>query len=535
MSDTPPVTASGRLDRGVLVVSAVVVVGAFMSILDTTIVNVALATLSRKLHSPLHTIQWVATGYLVALAVVIPITGWASERLGAKKLWLLVVALFTVGSALCGTAWSAGSLTFFRVLQGLGGGMIMPAGMTILAQTAGPRRLGRVMSVVGVPAVLAPVAGPVLGGFILQDLSWRWIFYVNVPIGVLALVLGLRLLPDSEAKRSEPLDVRGLALLSPGLAAIVYGLSEISGKGGIGYVGAWLPILVGVGLVTAFTYHALHISGRRPLLDVRLFRLPAFAASAVTVMLIGSVVFGVMLVLPLYFQIARGASTLTTGLLLAPQGFGAALVIPISGRLADRVGGGIVSVAGLLVMTAATIPLTMLSAHTPGEATSLILFFRGVGLGCSMMPAMTAGYATVTRADIPQATTILNVFQRVGGSIGTALLSVVLEHQVNANLPGVPGLAGGSVRVLPAAVRAQIATPLAHAFDSTFWWAVGMTALATVPALVLAAKTPRGALEGAGGERESLRGQDGATVYELKAGAGSPKPDQEDSRSRLAS
>ncbi|MBV9808871.1 MAG: hypothetical protein JO286_16930 [Solirubrobacterales bacterium] len=148
---------------------------------------------------------------------------------------------------------------------------------------------------------------------------------------------------------------------------------------------------------------------------------------------------------------------------------------------------------------------------------------------------MTAGYATVTRADIPQATTILNVFQRVGGSIGTALLSVVLEHQVNANLPGVPGLAGGSVRVLPAAVRAQIATPLAHAFDSTFWWAVGMTALATVPALVLAAKTPRGALEGAGGERESLRGQDGATVYELKAGAGSPKPDQEDSRSRLAS
>jgi MFS family permease len=166
MSET--VSTSGDaprgLDRGVIVVSAVVVIGAFMSILDTTIVNVALATLSRDLHSPLDTIQWVATGYLVALAVVIPMTGWASERFGAKRLWMVVVALFIAGSALCGFAWSAGSLIFFRVLQGLGGGMIMPAGMTILAEAAGPQRIGRVMSIVGVPMLLGPVFGPVLGG-----------------------------------------------------------------------------------------------------------------------------------------------------------------------------------------------------------------------------------------------------------------------------------------------------------------------------------------------------------------------------------
>src|SRR5919109_648007 len=205
--------SSERLDRGIIVISAVVVIGAFMSILDGTIVNVALATLSRELHSPLHTIQWVATGYLVALAVVIPMTGWASERFGAKQLWMVVVALFVAGSALSGLAWSAGSLIFFRVLQGLGGGMIMPAGMTILAQAAGPQRVGRVMSVVGAPMLLGPILGPVLGGLILQNLSWRWIFYVNLPIGALALAMAFKLLPRSEPQRSERLDFVGLALL----------------------------------------------------------------------------------------------------------------------------------------------------------------------------------------------------------------------------------------------------------------------------------------------------------------------------------
>lgn len=495
MSDTgdAPSARPGRLDRGIIVVSAVVVVGAFMSILDTTIVNVALATLSRELHSPLHTIQWVATGYLVALAVVIPMTGWASERFGAKRLWMVVVGLFIAGSALSGLAWSAGSLIFFRVLQGLGGGMIMPAGMTILAQAAGPQRVGRVMSIVGVPMLLGPVFGPVIGGLILQNLSWHWIFYVNVPIGAVALVLGSRLLPHSQPQPCERLDLRGLALLSPGLAGIVYGLSETSSQGGIGYVGAWGPIVIGIALVGAFAWHALHFAGRRPLLDLRLFRSPAFAAAACAVLLIAAVVFGALLVLPLYFQIARGASTLATGLLLAPQGLGAALVMPISGRLTDRIGGGIVSVFGLVVMTAATIGLTQLTAHTSYTVTAAILVIRGVGLGCSMMPSTAAAYATLTQASIPQATTLINVFQRVGGSIGTALLAVVLEDQIRTGAP--QAVSGGSIAPLSAGLRARVATPLAQAFDHTLWWAVALTALALVPAIVLAVKSRPAALD----------------------------------------
>ncbi|MBV8941370.1 MAG: DHA2 family efflux MFS transporter permease subunit, partial [Solirubrobacterales bacterium] len=427
--------ASDKLDRGVIVVASVVVIGAIMSILDTTIVNVALATLGRELHASLSTIQWVASGYLVALAVVIPMTGWASERFGAKQLWMFVVGMFVLGSALSGLAWSAGSLIFFRILQGLGGGMIMPAGMMILAQAAGPQRIGRVMSIVGAPMLLGPILGPVLGGLILQDLSWRWIFYVNVPIGAVALVMALKLLPETTPQRGERLDLAGVALLSPGLAAIVFGLSEIATQGGIGHLGAWGPILAGVGFVVGFVWHALHTTARKPLLDLTLFRSPGFSASAVAVFLIGAALFGSLILLPLYLQVDRGESTLGTGLLLTPQGIGAALTMPISGRLTDRIGGGPIVLFGLIVMTAATIPLTALTGHTPYTAISAILFARGIGLGCSMMPAMASAYTTIARSAIPRATTALNVLQRVGGSIGTALLAVVLEQQIKAAIP----------------------------------------------------------------------------------------------------
>src|SRR3954452_13478663 len=233
------------LGREVWIVAAVVVVGVIMSILDTTIVNVALETLSRELDAPLNTIQWVSTGYMLALAVVIPLTGWMSERFGAKQVWMTSVALFGLGSALCGFAWSAESLIFFRILQGFGGGMIMPVGMSLMTQTAGPHRVGRVMSVIGVPILLGPILGPVIGGLIVDSFSWRWIFFVNLPVAALALGLAARLL-HADAGRADAgrLDWLGLLLLSPGLGAIVFGLSETETHGGITAPIAWVPIVV---------------------------------------------------------------------------------------------------------------------------------------------------------------------------------------------------------------------------------------------------------------------------------------------------
>ena len=256
-------------------VAIVVIVGAIMSILDTTIVNVALESLSRDLDAPLSTIQWVATGYLLSLATVIPLTGWAAERFGPRRVWMTAVGAFAVTSALCALAWSAESLIAFRVLQGLAGGMIMPIGMITLAQTAGPSRVGRVMSVIGVPMLLAPVLGPVLGGLIVTHLSWRWIFLVNLPIGVIGLVLAARLMPAGRSigrggeGAPSKLDWQGLLLLSPGLALLVFGLSEVSTHGGV-TVGAAAADRRGLALVAAFVVRAWH--SESPLVDVQLFR-----------------------------------------------------------------------------------------------------------------------------------------------------------------------------------------------------------------------------------------------------------------------
>src|SRR6187399_2983608 len=219
---TPMTTADARpagsdgLDAAVLKVAAVVVLGAVMAILDTTVVNVALQALTLQFKTSFDTIQWVVTGYMLALATVIPVTGWACDRFGTKRPYLLSIVLFLIGSMLAGMAWDVTSLIAFRVLQGLGGGMLMPAGMTILTRAAGPQRVGRVMSVLGVPMLLGPIGGPILGGWLVDAVSWRWIFYINVPIGVVALLLAFRLLPKDEPRPAERFDFPGMLMLSPG-------------------------------------------------------------------------------------------------------------------------------------------------------------------------------------------------------------------------------------------------------------------------------------------------------------------------------
>jgi EmrB/QacA subfamily drug resistance transporter len=476
------------LDREVYVVAAVVVVGVVMSILDTTIVNVALETLSRELSAPLNTIQWVATGYLLALATVIPLTGWSSERFGAKRIWMTSVALFGLASALCGLAWSAESLIFFRILQGFGGGMIMPVGMSLLMQAAGPDRAGRVMAVIGVPMLLGPIFGPVIGGLIVDNASWRWIFYVNIPVAILALGLAARLLTADQGRADAGrLDWRGLLLLSPGIAGVVFGLSQTESQGGFGDPLVYVPIIAGLALVAAFVLHARRAA--RPLIDVGLFRHGAFSAAAATTFQLGGALFGAMIILPLYFQVDRGETALTAGLLMAPQGVGAAFAMPLAGRLTDRIGGGPVVVTGLIISTLATIPLAFVSASTSYGVRAALLVVRGIGMGSAMMPAMAAAYSVLTGPEVPRATSALNVIQRVGGSLGTALLVVALQHEVRSALPS--GGGGGAVQQLPDDVRARVAEPLADAFGNTFWWAVGMSLIAIIPALWLLRATRR--------------------------------------------
>src|SRR6201996_5886126 len=285
-----------RIEPYVWKIAGVVILGMTMSILDTTIVNVALDTLSKDLHSTIAQIQWVVTGYLLALAAVIPLTGWAARRFGAKRVYLVSIGLFTVGSALCGLAESSTSLILFRVLQGLGGGMIMPISQMIMAEVAGPKRMGKVMSIVVMPAMLAPILGPVVGGLILQNLHWSWIFFVNVPIGIVAGVLGARMLPDSELGEAGKLDVTGLLLLVTSMPLVVYGLSEIATKESFTAPSVIWPIVGGIALAGWFGWHALHIE--RPLLDVRLYANRIFAAASLTTFGLGAALFGAMILVP---------------------------------------------------------------------------------------------------------------------------------------------------------------------------------------------------------------------------------------------
>jgi EmrB/QacA subfamily drug resistance transporter len=499
------------LPKDVRPIAIVVVIGAIMSILDATIVNVALQTLRSDLGVSLATIQWVSTGYLLALAAVIPLTGWMAERFGPRRVWMVAVASFVATSVLCGAAWSAGTLIGFRVLQGLAGGMIMPIGMITLAQAAGPKRMGRVMSVVGVPMLLGPIVGPVLGGLLIDNLSWRWIFFVNVPVGAVGLVLAYRLLPKGRAvgRSSEagvatpPLDKVGLVLLSPGIAAIVFGLSEVGTHRTLATVSAWLPMLVGALMVTTFVLRARVIE--HPLVEVRLFRGRGFSAAAGTTFLIGGALFGSMILLPLYYQVVRGESPLTAGLLMTPQGVGAAIGMNVAGRLTDRIGAGRVVPVGLLILALGTIPYATIGGSTSYGILMAGLFVRGLGLGGTMMPAMAAAYATLdSGAEVPRATPMLNVLQRIGGSIGVAILTVILENSLQSEVSGatggrgIPGGGDGAVGgTLPDAVRERLVDPLGAAFSHAYTWSLVGILAALVPALLLMREERRARLRAA--------------------------------------
>ena len=447
-----------NLEPHVKRIAIAVVLGAIMSVLSTTIVNVALETLALELDASLDSIQWVVTGYMLALAAVIPVSGWAAARFGARRVYVLSLVLFTAGSALCGFAWSLETLVAARVLQGLAGGLLMPIGQIALIRAAGPRNMARVMSAIGVPIILAPVFGPTLGGLLVEHVGWQWIFFVNVPVGIVAAVAALRLLPRDGALQAERLDVTGLALVATGLVGITYGLAESGAAGSLAAPQVLVPALTGVALVAAFVRRALRIE--RPLLDVRLYANRAFASASVTTFALGAALFGGMVLLPLYFQLVRGEDAIVTGLLLIPQGVGSAFAMWLSGRVTERLGAGLTSLAGGVVMVVATLPFVLIDATTSYWLLGVAMFVRGLGIGMATMPAFTAAYATLRPHEVNDAAPQLNVLQRVGGSIGTAIFVVVLHNGIAADAPA--------------------------AFAHTYWWVVGVSVIALVPTVLLA-------------------------------------------------
>ncbi len=466
----------------------VVVLGAIMSILDVTVVNVALNDLTKEFNTPLATIQWVATGYTLALATVIPITGWASARFGTKRLYIISIALFVAGSMLAGAAWSAESLIAFRVLQGLGGGMIMPAGMTILTQAAGPARVGQVMSVVGIPMLLGPILGPILGGWLVDDVDWRWIFFINLPIGIVALIMAVKILKPDTPKPAEKLDILGLLLLSPGLASLIYGLAKGAELRDFTELEALIPTVAGAVLTLGFVARAL--KAENPLIDLRLLKRRSVAAASGTMVLFMAAFMGAMLLLPLYYQQVRLETALASGLLLAPQGLGAMVTMPIGGKLTDRIGPGRVVLVGLSIVVLSFAGFAaLLESDTSYWALGGALFVMGLGMGMTMMPTMAAAIQTLVHDEVPRASTMLNIIQQVSASIGTAMISVLLANQLTEKLK--PAANGGALGGdATQSVKEKVLALMADAFQHTYWYAAALLLLAFLPALLLPRKKP---------------------------------------------
>jgi len=484
-----------NIDGAVLKIAGVVVLGAIMTILDITVVNVALPTFQTAFTGiddplPYSTVAWTVTGYTLALATVIPLTGWAADRFGTKRLYLAAIGLFTLGSALCAAAQSIEMLITFRVLQGLGGGMLMPLGMTIMTRAAGPHRMGRLMAVLGIPMLLGPIMGPILGGWLIEHASWHWIFLINLPLGVGAMVYAWFVLEKDAPQPSESFDFLGMALMSPGLALFLYGVSSIPGaaNGDYGYTRVWVTAITGVLLVVAFVFHSFR--PEHPLLDLRLFKNRNLTVSIITMFMFVAAFFGGLLLVPTYFQQVRGESALVAGLLVAPQGIGAMLTMPIAGTLSDRLPVGRIVPVGLVVIVIGFFGLTQVTATTPYPLLIAELFVLGLGMGASMMPLFTSALKTLRAPEVARGSTLLNINQQIGSSVGVAVISVILTAHLNASDLAKPAMAATLDPTLidavggAAAVTAGLAEAAA-AFADTFWVAWVLVVLTLIPAFFL--------------------------------------------------
>ena len=483
-SGPPPSNKPEPLTRENLRIGASLALGSFMVLLDSTVVSVATPTLARRFDASLSTVAWTTTAYLLTLSLVIPLSAWALERFGGKRVWLGAIAVFCLGSLLCGAAWSIGALIAMRVLQGLGGGLIQPVGQALIGRTVGPRQMARVMAVLSVPMLLGPVLGPVVAGLLIDDAGWRWIFLINLPLGLLAFVLVRRIVPAQPAQPGHRLDRRGVLMVSPGLAALVYGCAEVGAAGGLSSAGGDVALAAGIVLLAAFARYGLRsrpaqsadADRNRParLLDLSLLTSRATGAAMAGAFLLGAGLFGALFLLPLYFQQAKGADALHAGLLLGPQGVGAAAASLLAGRLVHRTGGRVLVTTGMIVCSLGTVPFILLTAGTSTAWLAAVLLVRGLGMGLVMAPLFTAAYAGLERSAIPRASTLFNILNRLGGSLGTALLAVALERRLVAASPGTS----------PAA-------HLAGAYNTAFAWALALSVLALVPALFLPGRPKR--------------------------------------------
>jgi EmrB/QacA subfamily drug resistance transporter len=436
----------------------VIALSAFMVILDTTIVNVALPRIIQVFQSNVSTGQLVLAGYMLALAVVVPASGYLSDRFGAKRTYLMTIVLFTLGSALCGLAPSMEGLIVFRVIQGLGGGMLMPLGMSILFQVAPPSQRGTMMGIFGLPLLIAPMVGPTLGGYLVEYVDWRPIFTLNVPVGVLAAIAAWFILRETPTREGTRFDWAGFILSATSFSTAMLALE---------WDAPHVMILLLIAATTFPCWIVVELAQEQPLLDLTILRHRTYAVAMMVNFVATTAMFSSMFLLPLFLQNVRGLGAMEAGLLLLPQALAAAIMMQISGRLLDRFGPKLVVIPGLLILAFATWRLSGLDLNTSDTTIRTTLFIRGLAMGMVMMPVTATSMDAIPRHLIPRATALQNVLRQLFAAFGTGMFATILTfreqlHQ-SSLLQDVTPMNVAAVRILTATQTTMLERGLSEA------------------------------------------------------------------------
>jgi DHA2 family multidrug resistance protein len=430
MQISVPASEQGRGLAYKWVVAGVVVFGIFMSVLDSTIVNIAVPRLQGVFGASLSSVQWVLTGYTLAQGVATPLTAFLSDRIGIKRFYLIALAAFTIGSALCGLALNLPMLIVFRIIQGAGGASLSPLAITLLYREFPPQERGMAMGLLGVPILLAPAFGPTLGGYLVTFASWQLIFYINVPIGILGIILGMLFLREGERSRRTRFDLSGFVLSTSGLALLLYGLSDAStdGWGSSKVLGC---LISGVLLLTIFVFVELDLAKheQQPLLDLGVFSNRIFSTSMFASLLVIFALYGGLFLVPVYLQELRQMNAFQAGLVLLPQALASMVAVVVGGRLVDKIGVRAVVIPGLIILGIASWQFTFITVNSPVDSLQFSLILRGLGIGLCVQPLMVSALADIAPRRLAQASSVSTVVRFVGSSLGVAVLSTMVQTQ----------------------------------------------------------------------------------------------------------
>ncbi|WP_243572189.1 MDR family MFS transporter [Bacillus stercoris] len=431
------------LSKEILSAAWAIALGAIAPMLDSTMVNIAIDKLNKDFSTTLDTIQWSITGYVLALAIAVPVSGWLMNKFNGKKILIGAVIAFGVTSVFAGVSWNISSFILFRLLQGFSAGIITPLMSTLLVKTAGREHIGKVMAIVSTPMILGPILGPVIGGFIVQATSWHWIFFINVFIVLIAAPLMMKTLPDFEPfNKNSKLDIFGIINLSLMSAAMIYGITKAADHAS--FNNSETILWTGIGLALAVIYIVYNrIRKNQTVLPINLFAHKNFLASSVGLLLANIAVMGPMLILPLFFQNFRHFTAIEAALALIPQGVGMLVTRPMIGKMIDRIGAKYVVMASLVLSLIGSIPLIFITDKTSMIWISIILFIRGTSFGGIMLPLTSDAYTGLGSKQLPEAGVGIHIIENLGSSFGTAVIATVVATVMQGLQPTIAnGLKG---------------------------------------------------------------------------------------------